>query len=381
MKLLHVISSINPKAGGVSQAVVTMIGQLKEYGVSSEVVTVDSGDEVFLNETDFEVHALGPGKTGWGYSMHLQQWLNTHLQQYDTIVVHGLWQYQSLAVYSALVSIQGKRPRLLVMPHGMLDPYFQKAKERRVKAIRNYIIWHTIEHQLINIADGLLFTCEEEKLLARQTFKRYRPAKEIVVGLGVDAPPSYVEDMRKAFEAKLGAAISNYWLFISRIHEKKGVDLLIRAYLVLKKQGLTLPKLVIAGPGLDTAYGKTIFAMAGEDADIYFPGMLTGDAKWGAFYGADLFILPSHQENFGIAVVEALACGIPVIVSNKVNIWREIAGSRAGIIIADTEAALLEALQAARDGLGISPDNCKQAYIKHFSTTVTSDKLYKAIAS
>ena len=64
--------------------------------------------------------------------------------------------------------------------------------------------------------------------------------------------------------------------------------------------------------------------------------MLEGDLKWGALRAAEAFVLPSHQENFGIAVVEALACGVPVIISDKVNIWPEIAQDKAGIVNADT---------------------------------------------
>jgi len=79
---------------------------------------------------------------------------------------------------------------------------------------------------------------------------------------------------------------------------------------------------------------------------IHFLGMLSGDAKWGAFYGAGAFILPSHQENFGIAVAEAMACGTPVLISNKVNIWREIVDGKAGFAGPDTEEGTLGLLQA-----------------------------------
>jgi glycosyltransferase involved in cell wall biosynthesis len=95
---------------------------------------------------------------------------------------------------------------------------------------------------------------------------------------------------------------------------------------------------VIAGPGLDTPFGATIKQMTAGDNQIYFPGMLSGNAKWGAFYGSEVFILPSHQENFGIAVVEALACGKPALISNQVNIWREIIEGNAGLAANDTEA-------------------------------------------
>ena len=122
---------------------------------------------------------------------------------------------------------------------------------------------------------------------------------------------------------------------------KKGVDLLIKAYTtILKNSLLPLPRLVIAGPGLETAYGKemqTIASVANEqETHIFFTGMLSGEAKWGAIYGCEAFLLPSHQENFGIAVAEALACSKPVLISNQVNIWREIDEAGAGIVSEDT---------------------------------------------
>jgi glycosyltransferase involved in cell wall biosynthesis len=78
---------------------------------------------------------------------------------------------------------------------------------------------------------------------------------------------------------------------------------------------------------------------------IFFPGMLTGEAKWGAFYGAEAFILPSHQENFGIAVAEALACGKPVLISNQVNIWHEINKSSAGLVENDNLSGVINLLE------------------------------------
>ncbi|WP_447641634.1 glycosyltransferase [Paracnuella aquatica] len=153
-------------------------------------------------------------------------------------------------------------------------------------------------------------------------------------------PPAYTIDLET-----IRLTDSPYLLFLSRIHPKKGIDLLIRAYLELKKEMPLLPKLVIAGPGLDTEYGKQILEQAASCTDIIFPGMLSGNAKWAAFYGCEAFILPSHQENFGIAIVEALACGKPVIITDKVNIWREIEKGGGGLISNDTYDAVFHTLQ------------------------------------
>jgi glycosyltransferase involved in cell wall biosynthesis len=126
-------------------------------------------------------------------------------------------------------------------------------------------------------------------------------------------------------------------LFLGRVHVKKGTDLLLKAFADVLRQGRTgsdRQHLVIAGPD-DHAYAQEMKALAvslGIQDRITWTGMLSGDFKWGAFYHAEAFVLPSHQENFGIAVAEALACGKPVLISNKVNIWREIAEDRAGLV-------------------------------------------------
>jgi glycosyltransferase involved in cell wall biosynthesis len=231
------------------------------------------------------------------------------------------------------------------MPHGMLDPYFQLATGRKLKAIRNWLYWRLIEHKVVSQADGLLFTCKTEMLLAREPFKPYRPKREIDVGYGIETPPVYTTTMRQSFLERCPAVANRpFILFISRIHPKKGIDILLKAYLTQSKKAKAsnqdMPVLVIAGPGLESNFGQAMLQLACQDADtsssIFFPGMLAGDAKWGAFYGCEAFILPSHQENFGIAVVEALACSKPVLISNQVNIWREIEEGGGGITAYDT---------------------------------------------
>ena len=194
--------------------------------------------------------------------------------------------------------------------------------------------------------------------LARTTFGGYRPRMEINVGYGIASPPDLSEKMRSAFSEKLPDLEGRpYLLFLGRIHPKKGVDLLIKAYsdaLSTEKLKVPPPCLVIAGPGWETIYGKQMqqlieastARLLAENSKlktalpILRVGMLEGDAKWGALYGCEAFILPSHQENFGIAVVEALACNKPVLISTNVNIWREIADANAGIIMSNDSESI-----------------------------------------
>lgn len=416
MKVLHITASMDPKLGGVCQALRTMIKGLNAYpDVQSEVVSFDDPDASFIKENPDSIHALGLGKSAWFYNSSYLTWLLQNLSRFDVIILHGLWNYQGYALVKALHVLK-KKPKsnkkntsfstkFFVMPHGMLDPYFQKASGRKLKAVRNWVYWKLIERKVVNQADGLLFTCKAELQLAQKTFTPYNPKKELVVGLGVEEPPLYTNSMREAFLSKCpGLNDQPYLLFISRIHEKKGVDMLTDAYISITeiensllienqttnafiKQKTNLTKLAIAGPGLETPYGQKIKQSASNshnaEGAIFFPGMLTGNAKWGSFYGCEAFVLPSHQENFGVAVVEALACGKPVLISNQVNIWTEIASFKAGLIADDTAAATQDLLEKWRN-LSLEQKiemgkNARKCYEKHFAVAPAAQNLLSSI--
>jgi glycosyltransferase involved in cell wall biosynthesis len=404
MKVLHVVTSMDPKGGGVSQAIRSIIASISTFGIHNEIVCLDRHNAPYLLNSDIIIHALNDRRGVWQYNSRLENWLQANLSYYDVVIMHGLWQYAGYALRKSLKSLLSGSsiidlPRLFVMPHGMLDPYFQEASNRRLKAIRNHLYWKFIESKLVNGCESLLFTCQEELSLATTTFKPYAPKKTAVVGMVVEPPPLYRDKMQDAFnEACPGINNAPYLLFLSRIDEKKGVDLLIRAYLnVLKKMeenaeyiplaGL-LPKLVVAGPGLETSFGKKLQELVKSNRElnqmILFPGMLTGDAKWGAFYGCDAFILPSHQENFGIAVVEALACGKPVLISDQVNIWREIneAGGCyvSGDTLAGSEKLLDFWIRASYKQKQAMGRNALYAYKHNFSMNPTAIKILDTIA-
>jgi glycosyltransferase involved in cell wall biosynthesis len=267
----------------------------------------------------------------------------------------------------------------------MLDPWFQKEKTRKIKAIRNYLYWHLLEKKVIRQVDGILFTCEQELLLARTTFSGYNPKKEINVGYGIETPPENNLTFTLAFEnLRPGIKGETFILFLSRIDFKKGVDLLINSYNLLSQENPHLPHLIIAGP-IESNYAKEMILLADCNPKIHFTGMLRGPEKWGALYGCEAFILPSHQENFGIAVAEALACGKPVLISNKVNIYREIEDGGAGIINEDDLDGTLTNLKHWIDLSAVEKrEMCEAAYrvyLKHFNVENAAKKLVETLAS
>ncbi len=402
MKILHIIGSMDPVSGGPCQGIRNSNPEMVRLGSSREVVSLDDPKAAFLGSDDFPIHPLGPAKGMWQYTAKLKPWLIANLNRFDVVIINGLWIYSSYAGWKVLRLLKKqnlkqqnsttKIPKLFVMPHGMLDPYFQRIAGRKLKAIRNWLYWLFIEKNVVNDADGILFTCETELQLARKTFNSYNPQKEINVGYGILPPPNFSENMLTAFSEKCpGLNGQPYFLFFSRIHQKKGVDLLINAYLALTREAIrenkNIPRLVIAGPGLNTTFGKKMLKLVNAYPELHdavlFTGMLTGNAKWGALYGCDAFVLPSHQENFGIAVVEAMACQKPVLISNQINIWIEIKEGGGGIVVPDsiegTKSMLthwLKLTAAERKQMGIQALNVFQNY---FHIEPTSASFLKAI--
>ena len=239
----------------------------------------------------------------------------------------------------------------MVYTHGMLDPWFNRAYP--LKHLKKLLYWPWAERRVLRDARAVLFTCEEERRLARQSFPAYR-CREAVVSYGTSSPPGDPDALRSRFLAgRPDLAGRRLLLFLSRIHPKKGCDLLLKAFAGVAGGHPDL-HLVLAGPA-EAGFRSELERLAdalGIAARVTWTGMLSGDDKWGAFYAADAFVLPSHQENFGIAVAEALACGLPVLISDKINIWREIAEDGAGLVAEDTEAGTARLL---RDWLTLPP--------------------------
>jgi glycosyltransferase involved in cell wall biosynthesis len=330
-----VIGSLSPAGGGPPEAVRQLVDAYIEVGAGIELVCLDKPTESFLEGIACPVHALGQSFLGrYGLSPRLWRWLGANAHRFDAIVMNGIWTFPGLAVRSA--ARRARRP-YGIFTHGMLDPWFNR--KYPFKRLKKLLYW-PVQHAVLHDAEAVFFTAETERDLALTSF---RPSKwkSVVVPYGINDPEGRKGNPTEQIETFYGRLPElrgrRYLLFLARIHEKKGCDLLLQAF---ASAAACVPEvdLVIAGPDQAGMQAKLqrLAERLGIAGRVHWPGLLGGDLKWGAIRACDAFVLPSHQENFGVAVVESLAAGRPVLISNQVNIWPEIEGDGVGLVDDDT---------------------------------------------
>lgn len=381
MRILHVISSTNPKGGGPIEGIRQLMKPLEDLGVSADILCCDPPDAPWLSNTEsYKVYALGSTSGRYRYSKELLPWLRTNTNNYDAVIVNGLWQYPSFAVWRALA---GMPVPYYVFPHGMLGPWFKK--KFPLKHLKKWLYWPWAEYRVLRDARAVIFTCEEERVLARDSFWLYR-CNEVVTKFGTASPPENGGELRDKFlSAYPLLAGKRLFLFLGRIHQVKGCDLLIEAFSRIANLDSSL-HLVMAGPGHPDLVEKLqIQAMRlGVGERITWTGMLRDDLKWGAFHACEVFVLTSHHENFGVVVAEALACGKPVLISNKVNIWREISLEKAGFVADDTvegaEKILRCWLSTNQMDRVLMNQRAAECFHKNFHINQAAERLVKIIS-
>ncbi|MFL9932517.1 glycosyltransferase [Paraburkholderia sp. RL18-103-BIB-C] len=345
MRILHVIASAYPRTGGPIEALTRLAAQLKTVGHRLDVVCLDPGGSGADDDAFGRVVRLGHRGGKYALNIRLVPWLKATARDYDAVVVNGLWQFHGMAV---LFALRGQGIPYFVVPHGMLDPWFNKAYP--AKWLKKLIYWMLVERHLLKNAQNVIFTSESERVLAQSAFPFYK-SREAVMVYGTAPPPTYHaqpgdDGQENLMSADEGGEPKKIILFVGRIHEKKGCDLLIRAYFDLGSERENY-RMVIAGPD-DNALAGTLKMRAEElgiASGISWPGMVAGEAKWSLMRSADVFVLPSHQENFGVSVAEALACGVPVLLTERVAIWEEVVSDHAGFADSDNQSGVSRLLR------------------------------------
>ncbi len=336
MRILHVIDRFDPATGGPPEAVRQLI---RAAGARVEAVCLDNPQAEFLGGIGCPVHALDQSHLGqFAFSPRLGRWLDRNAGRFDGLVMHGLWSYPGLAVRRA--ARRAARP-YGVFAHGALDPWFNRQYPR--KRLKKQIYW-PLQYAVLRDAAAVFFATGTERDLAKTSFQPNRWTSVVApLGLveeqdGALDPAGEVEAFYRAWPALRDR---RFLLFLARLHEKKGCDLLVEAFARVAPLTPQLD-LVLAGPdqaGLQAKLERRA-AELGVAGRVHWPGMIGGAVKWGALRACEALVLPSHQENFGVSVVEALAAGRPVLVSRQVNLWPEIANDGVGLAEEDTLAGV-----------------------------------------
>ena len=338
MRVLHVISSLDPGTGGPTTALHGLTRAQVKAGLSVSVVATAVGDEADkpaerLRTSGVNVRIIKPCSGRLVRHPELSATVAEMVAQADLVHIHALWeeiQHQA-ARHARKASIP-----YLIRPCGMLDPW-SLGQNRWVK--RLYMAWRLRNN--LNHARAIHFTSQTEYDLTEPLQLR---APAIIEPNGVDLAEFETLPPSGAFRSRHPQLASKrIVLFLSRLHHKKGLELLLPAFAALER---TDTMLVLAGPDSDgyRARLEQMVQSLGLSDRVLFTGMLMGRDRIEALADAELFVLPSYQENFGISVVEALAAGCPVLISDQVNIHREVVEAGVG-------GAVPIAIEAIRDGL------------------------------
>jgi glycosyltransferase involved in cell wall biosynthesis len=339
LRVLHVIPAIAARYGGASVAAIESCRALATLGHEVLLVTTDADGPGHLSvplgtTTRFDgvpvVFFRRAASESVKWSPGLSIWLRSAVVRFDVVDVHAVFSHSSLAAGRAA---RLARVPYVVRPHGALDPWSLMRK-----ALRKRVLMGAGARRLLRRATRLQYTTAEEMRLAERALPWLPPG--VVVPLGVDEA-CFDESVQPE------QPITPYVLVLSRLEQKKGLELLIDVFHELAaRPDLAEWRLVIAGDG-EPAYVTALRRLAGAGAGrgrITFPGWVDGEQKRRLLRSASLFASPSLQENFGLAVAEAMASGIPVLMTPGVNLAPDVAAAEAGWIVERDRGCLRTAL-------------------------------------
>ena len=340
MRVLHVIPSVAERSGGPATAIVPMCRALKQEGVEVLLVSTDSGIDHDESVSEYKgIPAMFfPTQIGdsFKYSRPLSSWLSSNIQQFDVAHIHAVFNHSSIA--AAHVCRRARVP-YVVRPLGTLEPWSMTQK-----SIRKRVFWQVSGKGMLRRAAAVHYTTEAEKL-STERLLGLNHGKVIALGIDANSAASSTDARLEQHFPELTSG--PYALVLSRLHPKKGLDVLIDAFLSLvQAQKFAHWRLLIAGDG-PADYVLKLKAMAGSSRQIRFTGWLDGEKKDAVLSGASLLVLPSHQENFGLCVMEALSHSVPVLVSPHVNLAEQIVLANAGWIATVNKDALISRLAEA----------------------------------
>lgn len=353
--------------GGTVCAVMNILMLEKRMGIKSTVLSIKA-DEPDSNLLELALVKILPPSCPVRFSRSkvANKWLGKNAPDYDLTMIHTIW--GALSIEASYILNRWQVP-FIIWPHGSLDP-FDLRKKKYIKKILGPILIRPV----LDKSAAIICTAN----LEAERLERYgSKTKTKVLPLPISSL-SGIGD-RERFRKKYSLNDDNFvLLFLSLLYYKKGLNLLIPA---IKKISLNYPnvKLIIAGSDLD-GYEKNIHNWIRDyqlEDRIIMTGFLSGHDKYDAFVGSDCFVLPSMNENFGIAVVEALSAGLPVLISDNVYIWKEIIEEGGGWVCNYSIESLIDSItnilkspsdlknkkeNSRRSAQLFSPENLKDSY-------------------
>ena len=340
MRVLHVIPSVAERSGGPATAIVPMCRALMNERIEVLLIATDAGlKEQEVSEYKGVPALLFPAEFGesFKYSRPLASWLTSNVRQFDVVHVHAVFNHSSVA--AARACRRAGVPYVL-RPLGTLDAW-----SLTQKSLRKRVFWHVLGRKMLQGAAAVHYTSEAEKL-STERLTGLNHGRVVPLGIEITSATSK-ETLVRYFPS---LAHDPYVLVLSRLHPKKGLDVLIDVFRRLVETPQFCDwRLVIAGDG-PPEYVRKLKDLAGSHPRLLFTGWVDGERKNALLGCASLLALPSHQENFGLCVMEALSQSVPVLVSPGVNLAPEIVTANAGWIAAiDKEALTAKLAEALSD--------------------------------
>lgn len=334
MRILHLCASLNPTTGGPAN-VLSRLSRTQATGASGHeisIVTTDTPNDPAMEpiltpiqNAGIKIYTAGPVTGLARKGVNVEESINKIIAEgIDIIHCHGLWQHTMH--YGAKAAQKAGIPYIF-RPAGMLDPWSLAQKKLK----KQIFLFLRGKHDL-NHAAALHFTTQTEKELVQPL--NLKP-QSYVIPNGIDWEEEFANlpptgNFKKQYNIPADAPLI---IFLSRLHHKKGLDLLLPAFAQAEIPANT--KLALIGPG-EPDYIQSLHKEAkhlGINDQLIFTGMLQGIKRIEALVDADLYTLPSYQENFGVSVIEAIAAATPVLISDQVNIHNEVSQAGAGIVV------------------------------------------------
>lgn len=343
---LHFVHEIRRELGGVVAAALDVCQAMVDRGHSVTIATCDATDAPPSSKSsssgELRIVEVGASRFLPTLDRRALATMTALTAEADVAHLHTPWYLGNVQ----LAKLFGRRELPYVLSvHGMLDHYSMQQK-----AFKKRLFLTLFGRRLVANASAIHLTADDEKTQAANYAPVGSRARVLpcIVNLQALSRLPGPEIARRAFPAIREDGFNV--LFLSRLHPKKGVDLLIEAVARIKAD-VPGVRLLLAGPG-DAAYVDYLRGLVRQwrlDECVEFLGMVQGDAKTSLYQAADVFILPTRQENFGLVLAEAMACGTPVITTRGTDIWREVERGGGRIVELSIAAIADELVRASKD--------------------------------